>query len=107
MTTPGVNELADVATDERLGAAVPVAGIVGAAVAGGLAGFALGTETWGSILCPSAFCGLTGLRPSRSSSSTLRICEMVTLPLTISPMEGRVMARRPACEHISSARRLF
>jgi len=36
----------------------------GAAVAGGLVGFALGTETWGSILCPSAFCGTTGLRPT-------------------------------------------
>ena len=36
----------------------------GAAVAGGLVGFAIGTETWGSILCPSAFCGVTGLRPT-------------------------------------------
>ena len=36
----------------------------GAAVSGGLAAFALGTETWGSILCPSAFCGTTGVRPS-------------------------------------------
>jgi len=27
-------------------------------------GFAIGTETWGSILCPSAFCGITGLRPT-------------------------------------------
>ncbi len=36
----------------------------GAAVAGGLAAFAIGTETWGSILCPSAFCGVTGLRPT-------------------------------------------
>src|SRR6185295_20050032 len=36
----------------------------GAAVSGGLAMFALGTETWGSILCPSAFCGLTGIRPT-------------------------------------------
>jgi aspartyl-tRNA(Asn)/glutamyl-tRNA(Gln) amidotransferase subunit A len=36
----------------------------GAAVAAGLACFALGTETWGSILCPSAFCGITGLRPT-------------------------------------------
>ncbi len=35
-----------------------------AAVAAGLATFALGTETWGSILCPSAFCGLTGIRPT-------------------------------------------
>ncbi len=36
----------------------------GAAVAAGLVGFAIGTETWGSILCPSAFCGVTGLRPT-------------------------------------------
>ncbi len=36
----------------------------GAAVAAGLVGFAIGTETWGSILCPSAFCGTTGLRPT-------------------------------------------
>jgi aspartyl-tRNA(Asn)/glutamyl-tRNA(Gln) amidotransferase subunit A len=36
----------------------------GAAVAGGLATFAIGTETWGSILCPAAFCGLTGIRPT-------------------------------------------
>ena len=36
----------------------------GAAVAAGLAPFAIGTETWGSILCPSAFCGLSGLRPT-------------------------------------------
>ena len=36
----------------------------GAAVAAGLVGFALGTETWGSILCPAAFCGVTGLRPT-------------------------------------------
>jgi aspartyl-tRNA(Asn)/glutamyl-tRNA(Gln) amidotransferase subunit A len=36
----------------------------GAAVSAALVGFALGTETWGSILCPSAFCGITGLRPT-------------------------------------------
>ncbi len=36
----------------------------GAAVAAGLVPFALGSETWGSILCPSAFCGLTGVRPT-------------------------------------------
>jgi Asp-tRNA(Asn)/Glu-tRNA(Gln) amidotransferase A subunit family amidase len=36
----------------------------GAIVAGGLAGFAIGSETWGSILCPSAFCGVSGLRPT-------------------------------------------
>lgn len=36
----------------------------GAIVAAGLAGFAIGTETWGSIICPSAFCGVSGLRPT-------------------------------------------
>ncbi|MCX6594096.1 MAG: amidase [Acidobacteria bacterium] len=36
----------------------------GAAVAAGLVPWALGTETSGSILTPSAFCGVTGLRPT-------------------------------------------
>ncbi len=36
----------------------------GAVVAAGLAAFAIGTETWGSIICPSAFCGVSGLRPT-------------------------------------------
>jgi Asp-tRNA(Asn)/Glu-tRNA(Gln) amidotransferase A subunit family amidase len=36
-----------------------------AAITGaGLAAFAIGTETWGSIICPSGFCGLSGLRPT-------------------------------------------
>jgi len=36
----------------------------GGSVAAALCAFAIGTETWGSILCPSAFCGITGLRPT-------------------------------------------
>jgi aspartyl-tRNA(Asn)/glutamyl-tRNA(Gln) amidotransferase subunit A len=36
----------------------------GAIVAAGLAAFAIGTETWGSIVCPSSFCGVSGLRPT-------------------------------------------
>jgi aspartyl-tRNA(Asn)/glutamyl-tRNA(Gln) amidotransferase subunit A len=36
----------------------------GAIVASGQAAFAIGSETWGSILCPSAHCGITGLRPT-------------------------------------------
>ena len=36
----------------------------GSAVAAGLAPFTLGSETSGSILTPSAFCGVTGLRPT-------------------------------------------
>lgn len=36
----------------------------GAAVAAGLVGFAIGSETNGSILVPAAFCGVSGLRPT-------------------------------------------
>src|SRR6185369_2485751 len=36
----------------------------GAIVAAMLAPFAIGTETWGSIVCPSAYCGVSGLRPT-------------------------------------------
>jgi len=34
------------------------------AVAAGLVPFALGSETWGSIMEPCAYCGITGLRPT-------------------------------------------
>ncbi|MBM3944574.1 MAG: amidase [SAR202 cluster bacterium] len=36
----------------------------GSAVSAGLVPFAIGTETWGSILCPSSYCGVSGLRPT-------------------------------------------
>jgi Asp-tRNA(Asn)/Glu-tRNA(Gln) amidotransferase A subunit family amidase len=36
----------------------------GSAVAAGLVPFAIGSETWGSILSPAGFCGVAGLRPS-------------------------------------------
>jgi aspartyl-tRNA(Asn)/glutamyl-tRNA(Gln) amidotransferase subunit A len=36
----------------------------GAAAAAGLCGFTIGSETDGSIMVPSAFCGVTGLRPT-------------------------------------------
>ena len=35
-----------------------------AIVSAGLGAFAIGTETWGSIICPAAFCGFSGLRPT-------------------------------------------
>jgi Asp-tRNA(Asn)/Glu-tRNA(Gln) amidotransferase A subunit family amidase len=34
------------------------------AVSAGLVSFAIGTETWGSIVSPSTVCGTTGLRPT-------------------------------------------
>jgi len=36
----------------------------GSAVAAGLVPFAIGSETWGSILGPAGYCGLAGLRPT-------------------------------------------
>jgi aspartyl-tRNA(Asn)/glutamyl-tRNA(Gln) amidotransferase subunit A len=36
----------------------------GAVVAAGLASWAIGSDTRGSILCPSSWCGLSGMRPS-------------------------------------------
>lgn len=42
----------------------------GAAVAAGMVSFALGSETWGSIMTPAGFCGVSGLRPSLGSVSS-------------------------------------
>lgn len=39
------------------------------ATAAGLLPFAIGTETWGSIISPSTRCGVTGLRPTFGSIS--------------------------------------
>ncbi|RIK38842.1 MAG: amidase, partial [Chloroflexi bacterium] len=36
----------------------------GSAVGAGAVGFAIGSETWGSIVTPAAFCGISGLRPT-------------------------------------------
>lgn len=36
----------------------------GAAVSAGLVPFAIGSETWGSILAPASYCGIAGLRPT-------------------------------------------
>lgn len=36
----------------------------GAIVSAGLANFALGSDTRGSIICPSTLCGISGMRPS-------------------------------------------
>lgn len=36
----------------------------GSVVGAGAVGFAIGSETWGSIVTPAAFCGISGLRPT-------------------------------------------
>ena len=36
----------------------------GSAIGAGLVPFAIGSETWGSIMTPAGFCGITGLRPT-------------------------------------------
>jgi aspartyl-tRNA(Asn)/glutamyl-tRNA(Gln) amidotransferase subunit A len=36
----------------------------GSAVAAGLVPFAIGSESWGSILSPAGYCGIAGLRPT-------------------------------------------
>ena len=41
-----------------------------AAVAGGLAGLALGTDSLGSVRIPSAFCGTVGFKPTRDTILT-------------------------------------
>ena len=41
----------------------------GSAVGAGLVPFAIGTETWGSILVPAAFNGITGFRPTYGTVS--------------------------------------
>src|SRR5207253_1306267 len=73
----------------------------GAIVAGGLAGFAIGTETWGSIICPSAFCGVSGLRPtygrvSRYGAMALApSMDKISLEKNLQRHEGNLLAGWP------------
>jgi Asp-tRNA(Asn)/Glu-tRNA(Gln) amidotransferase A subunit family amidase len=52
----------------KVGSSGSSAGSTSATVAG-LVPFAIGTETWGSIVSPSSTCGATGLRPTFGSIS--------------------------------------
>ena len=71
----------------------------GAIVAAGLAGFAIGTETWGSIVCPAAFCGVSGLRPTYG-----RVSRYGAMALAYSMDKIGPLARSAEdCAHIFSA----
>ncbi len=71
----------------------------GAIVAAGLAGFAIGTETWGSIVCPSAYCGVSGLRPTYG-----RVSRFGAMALAYSMDKIGPMARSAEdCGHIFAA----
>jgi aspartyl-tRNA(Asn)/glutamyl-tRNA(Gln) amidotransferase subunit A len=71
----------------------------GAIVAAGLAGFAIGTETWGSIVCPAAFCGVSGLRPTFG-----RVSRYGAMALAYSMDKIGPLARSAEdCGHIFSA----
>src|SRR5271155_457297 len=71
----------------------------GAIVAAGLAAFAIGTETWGSIVCPSSFCGISGLRPTYG-----RVSRYGAMALAPSMDKIGPMARSAEdCAHIFAA----
>jgi aspartyl-tRNA(Asn)/glutamyl-tRNA(Gln) amidotransferase subunit A len=57
-----------------------------AIVAAGLASFAIGTETWGSIICPSAFCGISGFRPTYGRVSRYGAMELAPSMDKIGPL---------------------
>jgi len=58
----------------------------GSAVAAGLVPFALGSETWGSIVTPSSYCGITGLRPSFGLVSRYGAMELAWSMDKVGPM---------------------
>ncbi len=58
----------------------------GSAVAAGLVPYALGSETWGSIITPSSFCGVTGLRPTWGLVSRYGAMELAWSMDKVGPM---------------------
>ena len=62
----------------------------GAAVAAGLCIAAMGTDTSGSIRCPSALCGLVGHRPSAGLISLKGVIPLCTSFDTVGPMARTV-----------------
>ncbi|MGC2107919.1 MAG: amidase [Candidatus Korobacteraceae bacterium] len=62
----------------------------GAAVAAGLCVAAMGTDTSGSIRCPSALCGIVGHRPSEGLTSMKGVVPLCTSFDTAGPMARTV-----------------
>ncbi len=58
----------------------------GSAVAAGLLPYALGSETWGSIITPASFCGITGLRPTWGLVSRYGAMELAWSMDKVGPM---------------------
>ena len=58
----------------------------GAAVAGGLAACALGSDNMGSIRIPSALCGIAGLKPTDDLVSTRGVVELSWSTDSVGPM---------------------
>ncbi|WP_176084602.1 amidase [Martelella sp. HB161492] len=66
-----------------------------AAVAAGLADFALGTDTGGSVRAPSSFCGIWGLRPTHGRVSLLNCMTLAASFDTCGffARDGQILAR--------------
>jgi amidase len=62
----------------------------GAAIAANLAAVALGTETDGSIVCPSSVCGLVGIKPTVGLTSRAGVIPISHTQDTIGPMARTV-----------------
>jgi aspartyl-tRNA(Asn)/glutamyl-tRNA(Gln) amidotransferase subunit A len=58
----------------------------GAIAAAGLANFALGSDTRGSIICPSTLCGISGMRPSFGRVSRYGVMSIAWSMDKIGPM---------------------
>lgn len=62
----------------------------GAAIAANLATVALGTETDGSIVCPSSVCGLVGIKPTVGLTSRAGVVPISHTQDTVGPMTRTV-----------------
>lgn len=71
----------------------------GSAVAAGLVGFAIGSETWGSIVGPASYCGISGFRPTYG-----RVSRDGAMALSWTMDKLGPMCRSAAgCEHVLRA----